>query len=263
MRSRLWQFLADPSPPWWGRALLWVLVAIFVLIGTAVLSNERNYSRSTTLALYQTPRGIDIMGRAQSPPSDATSGVEVMVTVWLDESIGLRRVKTALRNHRALLPNASVPVGPEHFMIIDTLRRDNPGGIIRFMQLGRGPAPFHGENQAIRSFASGSRVLQPTSLGYVTIPVTALAYAAFPLSILTGLLRIRERRRCQYAINRWLAGLCPVCKYPRSDDAICPECGRDMAEQAGLACDRMATSLYDISPRSSAPALPPLDYTRD
>ncbi len=95
-------------------------------------------------------------------------------------------------------------------------------------------------------FLKGPAHGMPTSIAWRGLTVWFLVMV--PVLVAAMLLRTRELRRCQYATNRWFAGLCPVCKYPRDDDAddICPECGRDMPEQARLAARRMGRTLDDL-----------------
>lgn len=245
----------------WASSAVWLILALSLLIGLPRLHMNRNVARLMTISIYAVADEIVVQRADLPPPANADAEVTSAVSASYISWYGIREGHLALYDPGTL---GQPGVYPQRLRspLIDRLR-DHPIEFIRSLNFDRGPVPKQGIPIVARAFAQDSPARAISPLGLVTIPLMILGGAMIPFSIVVVILRIRERRRCQYAINRWLAGLCPVCKYPRDSDAICSECGRDMGEQAGLACDRMGTSLYDISPRSSAPALPPLDYTRD
>ncbi len=229
-------FLTNPRPAWWASAASWLALSLIGLLVVYIVGGFSMTAQGLLIRAQLRPDGLTPSALVEGP-------VATNVLLHIE---GFYQYFNVLGVEKGSM-NFILPLPPTIDQRFIDLLASNPEVLaIRVDELA-GSAERHYEFASRSLRAGGATITHWTPVAYVLVPLKWFLIALMPISLTVALVRLRESRRCQFATNRWFAGLCPVCKYPR-DPALadtCPECGRNMPEQAGLAAERMNRSLDD------------------
>ncbi len=241
--ARLTRFLTNPRPHWWESAATWLGLALLLLLATYLVGGFSMTAQGLRIPAQLRPDGLTPSALVEGP---VATNVRLHIEVFYQYSNVLGVEKGSMS---FILPLP--PIIDQRF--IDLLASNPEVLAIRVDELA-GSADRHYDLASRSLRAASATITHWTPIAYVLVPLKWTLIALMPTFVLVALVRLRESRRCQFSANRWFAGLCPVCKYPRNDAAgdTCPECGRNMPEQAALAGERMNRSLDDADDWISA-----------
>lgn len=220
------EFVTDPEPPWWKAAAFFMLIG-FALLGLAEgIARDYEYYRAEFIA-YAGDSGITL---DDGNPEHALCDV---VVEWSTETVSWR--PSIFAGMRYFLPGdggTALFIPRAQQRVIEQLVAE---------RLEASVEERHALTAAemIRNGEGSKRYLTATGAAALLIAFVSILFIG--LSPILGLIRTCSRRRCRNAVDRWEAGLCPNCKYPRSPETgvTCPECGRDMPAQHRTALARL------------------------